>query len=139
MPTIGVYNDCSTAGASRPACQSLPAMKISEYEFGKIAVGGSTYSADVIITPDRVIDRWWRRQGHSLAIEDLDAVVLAQPDILVVGTGYYGRMQIPDETRNYLTEKGIELKDANTRDAVSEFNELQKEYARIVAALHLTC
>jgi len=117
----------------------VSSMKVSDYDFGRIAVEGSSYTADVIITPERVIDHWWRKQGHSLAIEDLDAVVQADPDVLVVGTGYYGRMQIPDETRNYLAEKGIRLIDANTRDAVGEFNALQKEYARIVAALHLTC
>ena len=44
-----------------------------------------------------------------------------------------------DETKQYLEERGIKVVQAKTRDAVTEFNQLQKEYARIVAALHLTC
>ncbi len=59
--------------------------------------------------------------------------------MLIIGTGYYGRMLVPDATKQYLEERGIKVLQAKTRDAVTEFNQLQKEYARIVAALHLTC
>ena len=114
-------------------------MKISAYEFGRVAIDGTSYSSDVIIAPDRVIDSWWRKQGHRLQVDDLDDVVRARPDILVIGTGYYGRMQVPEETRQFLRDQGIEVREARTSEAVAEFNELQKEYARIVAALHLTC
>ena len=114
-------------------------MQISDYEFGRIAVADKTYTTDVIVAPGQVIDSWWRKQGHILQIEDLDDIVNAKPDMLIIGTGYYGRMQVPDATKQYLEERGIKVLQAKTRDAVTEFNQLQKEYARIVAALHLTC
>ncbi len=114
-------------------------MKLDDYEFGRITVNGAAYTADLIITPDSIIDSWWRKQGHSLHIDDLDAIVRAKPDVLVVGTGYFGRMTIPNETRKYLDAQGIDLTALKTRDAVDEFNRLQKRYAHIVAALHLTC
>lgn len=114
-------------------------MQISEYEFGRIAIEGKTYTSDVIITPEKVTDSWWRKEGHSLHVEDLDAIVNAKPDLLIIGTGYYGRMKVPDKTKQYLQKQGIEVRHAKTGDAVTEFNELQREYARIVAALHLTC
>lgn len=114
-------------------------MRITAYEFGRIAVADKTYTSDVIIAPERVIDAWWRKEGHNLQIEDLDDIVNAKPDMLIIGTGYYGRMQVPDETKQYLEEQGIKVLQAKTPDAVTEFNQLQKEYARIVAALHLTC
>ncbi len=114
-------------------------MQISEYEFGKIAIENRTYTSDVIISPEQVIDSWRRKQGHNLDVADLDDIVKAKPDMLIIGTGYYGRMQVPDETRQYLQEQGIKVRQAKTGDAVAEFNALQKECARIVAALHLTC
>ena len=117
----------------------MTAMRISEYEFGKVAVAGKTYTSDVIVTPEQVIDFWWRKEGHNLQIEDLDDIMNAKPDMLIIGTGFYGRMQVPDATKHYLEERGIKVLQAKTRDAVTEFNQLQKEYARIVAALHLTC
>ena len=61
------------------------------------------------------------------------------PDILIVGTGYYGRMAIADETRRYLQAQRVALREAHTGEAVKQFNRLQREPARIVAALHLTC
>lgn len=117
----------------------MTAIRISEYEFGRIAIADKIYTSDVIVAPEQVIDSWWRKEGHNLHIEDLDDIVNANPDMLIIGTGYYGRMQVPDETKKYLEERGIKVLQAKTRDAVTEFNQLQKEYARIVAALHLTC
>ena len=117
----------------------MTAMRISEYEFGRIAIADKTYTSDVIVAPEQVIDTWRRKQGHNLQIDDLGDIVNAKPDMLIIGTGYYGRMQVPDETIQYLEELGIKVVQAKTSDAVTEFNQLQKEYARIVAALHLTC
>ena len=117
----------------------MTCIQITAYEFGSIAIAGKTYTSDVIVAPEQVIDSWWRKEGHNLQIEDLDDIVKAKPDMLIIGTGYYGRMQVPDKTKRYLEEQGIKFLQAKTRDAVTEFNQLQKEYARIVAALHLTC
>ena len=38
---------------------------------------------------------WWRRTGHSLAIEDLQEVLEELPARLVLGIGAYGRLR-PD-------------------------------------------
>ena len=70
---------------------------------------------------------------------DLSEVMAAKPDVVVIGTGYYGRMEVPEETRRYLEAGGVQVREARTGEAVKEFNRLQKEYARVVAALHLTC
>lgn len=114
-------------------------MKIDHYSFGRIGVGGRDYDADVIIFPDRVQERWRRREGHRLALEDLETVLADAPQLLVVGTGYFGRMRVPEGTLESLRAAGIEVRVSKSADAVSEFNRLQKECARIVAALHLTC
>jgi hypothetical protein len=66
-------------------------MNISGYRFGTIEIDGRTYTSDVIITPERVIDAWWRQRGHALSVADLKDVMAARPDVLLVGTGYFGR------------------------------------------------
>lgn len=114
-------------------------MNIAGYRFGSIAIDGRTYTSDVIITPERVIDTWWRQQGHTLGLTDLGDVVASKPDVLVVGTGYFGKMSISQETRRYLEAHGIQVRAARTREAVHDFNRLQKDPDRVVAALHLTC
>jgi hypothetical protein len=114
-------------------------MNITHYEFGRIVVENQNYKTDVIITPKDVHDNWWRKEGHSLAIEDLDIIISANPDVLVVGSGYYGHMQVPEKTKHFLIDKGIKIEVAKTPEAIELFNNLQEKYARIVAALHLTC
>lgn len=114
-------------------------MEITRYRFGEIEIDGRTYTCDVIITPEGVVDTWSRKQSHNLAVADLAEIMAAKPEILLVGTGYYGRMAIPDETRRYLQAQRVRLRDAHSGKAVQEFNRLQRESARIVAALHLTC
>ena len=114
-------------------------MQITEYTFGRITINGETYQTDVIITPQDVKDNWRRKVGHNLAIEDLADVMTTKPEIVIIGSGYYGRMRIPQATRDYLEEQGIQLVVAKTAEAIDRFNHLQQECARIVAGLHLTC
>jgi hypothetical protein len=114
-------------------------MNIDAYHFGEIDIDGRTYTSDVIITPERVRDSWWRQKGHRLAVEDLTDIVAARPDVLVIGTGYLGRMFVSDEARQYLQDHGIEVHESHTREAAQEFNRLQQTHQRVVGALHLTC
>ena len=73
-------------------------MKIDHYSFGRIGIRGCDYDADVIVFPDHVQERWWRQEGHRVGQEDLQTVFANAPQLLVIGTGYYGRMQVPKET-----------------------------------------
>ena len=115
-------------------------VRVTVYDFGTIRVDGMTHTRDVIIYPERVQGSWWRDEGHRLSVEDLKDVWKSQPDTVVVGTGYYGNMVIPEETREYARARGIEIIVARTPQAVGTFNELQSDANRnVVAALHLTC
>ena len=115
-------------------------MRIDSYSFGKIVVDGETYTSDVIIHSARVEDTWWRREGHRLQIDDLAAVFESGPNTLVVGTGYYGNMKVPESTLDHLRGKGIDVHVAQTVQAVDLFNELVSDADRkVAAALHLTC
>lgn len=111
---------------------------IESYDFGRIVIKGRVYTSDVILFPDRVRDDWWRREGHRLSVEDLGEIVQAKPEVLVVGTGYSGLVEIPSETARFIRSKGIELVAEPTRKATEIYNDLSKS-KRVVAALHLTC
>jgi hypothetical protein len=111
---------------------------IDAYDFGWIVIDGRTYTNDLIIFPDRIEAEWWRREGHALHIEDIESIVAAKPELLIVGTGKYGVLKVPAQTRAYLHANGIDLLVEPTDKAV----ELYNYYAgakKVVAALHLTC
>ncbi len=114
-------------------------MRIDSYSFGRIVIDGAEYTSDVIIYPDRVDASWWRREGHLLVPGDLPEVLASPPEVLIIGAGHSGVMQVPRKTAEALRQRGIEVHIARTADAVTLFNRLQRERARVVAALHLTC
>ena len=117
---------------------------IEKYDFGELRVDGEEYRRDVIIYPEdahgsgRVDANWWRKEGHRLDKTDLNDVVKAKPEMLVVGTGYYGCMNVPKETIEFLNTLGIEVYAKSTKEACQKYNEL-KDIRKVVAALHLTC
>lgn len=111
---------------------------IDSYRFGEIVVDGKRYSSDVIIYPDRVNSNWWRKEGHSLHIEDIKDVIEANPEILIVGTGNSGLMQIPSKTVEFLKTRGITLIAEPTTKACETYNRLAST-KNVIAALHLTC
>ncbi len=114
-------------------------MHIDSYQFGKIAIDGVNYSSDIIILGNTVQSNWWRKQGHSLSVEDLKTIITEGPSVLVVGCGASGLMQVPEKTRQVLQEHDIQLKALDTYKAVQRFNELSQTGVNVAAALHLTC
>ena len=112
--------------------------EIEDYQFGQMVVGGKRHTRDLILLPDRVVANWWREEGHRLGVEDLREVLDAAPKVLVVGTGAYGRMEVPERTRRALEAAGIELQAARTEEAWRLYNDL-RERQRTAGAFHLTC
>ncbi len=111
---------------------------IDSYSFGEINVNGEKFTNDVKIFPNKVKGDWWRKEGHSLHPEDIEDVIEKSPVVLIVGTGAYGRVSIPEKTRNFIESKGIKLIAKKTEEACKNYNELKDE-KKPVAALHLTC
>ncbi len=114
-------------------------MYINSYQFGKIVIDGVSYSSDCVILNGVVRSDWWRKHGHSLFPEDLEAVIAAKPSVLVVGCGAMGVMKVSEQTRQILQQYDIKLEILDTYKAVERFNELSQTGQDVAAALHLTC
>ena len=115
-------------------------MHIDSYSFGRIRIDGIDYSKDVILLRGEVRSPWWRAAGgHVFAPTDLEGVVAAAPEIVVLGTGYFGRVKVLDETLTAFADAGSEVVVERTGNAVKSFNRLAAEGRDVTAALHLTC
>jgi hypothetical protein len=115
-------------------------MHIDSYSFGRIRVDGIDFSKDVILLRSEVRSPWWRTAGgHVYAPTDLEEVLAAAPEIVVLGTGYFGRVKILDETRTVFADAGSDVIIEKTSRAVESFNQLADEGRDVAAALHLTC
>ena len=111
--------------------------RIGDYAFGRVTVDGREETRDVIVLPQRVVRDWWRRDGHSLVMADLEAVAGELPRHLVVGTGAHGRLEPDPGALAELEAGGIEVDVLPTPEAVARYAELPA--ACTAAALHLTC
>jgi hypothetical protein len=114
--------------------------RIEGYSPGRVVVDGVEHTRDVIVLPDRVVADWWRRDGHSLVVEDLDEVIDELPERLIVGCGYAERLRPDPGVVEALRRRGTEIEALPTADAVARYGELASANpAAIAAALHLTC
>lgn len=111
---------------------------IESYSFGKLSVNGKIYHSDLIIFPDRVHDSWWRNEGHNLSMEDIRDIIVFAPEILIIGQGSPGYMQVSESVRMGIQSRGIELFVSGTEKAVEMYNKTFGS-RKTVAALHLTC
>jgi hypothetical protein len=95
------------------------------------------HDRDPIVLPGRVVPNWWRRDGHSLALEDLREVEAELPGTLILGAGAHGRLEPSAAVLEELERRGIDVEVLHTGDAVRRYGELDER--RTAAALHLTC
>jgi hypothetical protein len=111
--------------------------RIQDYRFGHVVIDGEAHVRDVIVLPSRVVANWWRKEGHSLVLEDLDHVIDELPTTFIVGCGASSQMRPDPNTLQALRDRGIEVEVLSTPEAVRRFAESDPEHA--AAALHLSC
>lgn len=113
-------------------------MRIESYSFGRMVIDGKTYTQDLIIYPGRIQESWWRKDGHSVGPDDIKEILKEKPEVLVVGKGSPGMMNVLSQTKEILQVAKITLIEEPTEKAVETYNRLSKT-SRVCGAFHLTC
>ncbi len=114
-------------------------MVIESYAFGNIVIDGRRYTSDLIIYPDgKIVDGWWRQSGHLITEPDITGLVVAKPEVIVVGTGASGMLKPAGGLERSLGKKGIQMIAAPCSTAINRFNELSASN-KLGACFHLTC
>ncbi len=116
-------------------------MEISSYRFGSIVIDGKTYTKDLKIIKDRIIENWWRKDGHFCTLDDISDIIDASPHTLILGTGASGLMKPAAGLSEKLGEYGIRLESIPTELAAMRYNELCNMVGsdQVAFAAHLTC
>lgn len=114
-------------------------MSIESFTFGRAVVNGQAHTSDFIIYPDGNVQRsWWRKSGHHLAVEDIQALIDENPQIIVVGSGASGMMRAGSELSRLLGRRNIKLIVEPTAQAVETYNTLSSS-KRVGACFHVGC
>lgn len=118
-------------------------VKIDNYIFGCITIDRKDYKDDVMITPDgAIVSRKIElsNSDHDLSEEEMNVLIDMSPEIIMIGTGKSGALQVSPEAREACVSNGIQLIVDKTPDAITKFNYLSKDgRQRVVAIFHITC
>jgi hypothetical protein len=113
--------------------------QILEVCFGRMVVGAEKHTKDLKIVGCEVKGSWWRGQGHLLVSADISDILANVPDVLVIGSGMSGMMQVDESLKLDLAEMGISVIVLPTDKAAAKYNELVLLGKKVDAAFHLTC
>jgi hypothetical protein len=118
-------------------------VKLEYPSFGRIMVDGREYEHDIVIYPsgkveqrEKEISKKKHGTSHMLDPEELVQYLQEKFDVLIVGTGMYGRLSLLPESREFV--KGKEVVELPTREAVELFNKLYGT-RRVLGIFHVTC
>lgn len=114
-------------------------MMIEHFSFGSMIVDGVTYTNDIKIIQGKVIPNWWRKSGHQVNIDDIQDIMDAKPNILVLGKGKPGMMKSTPSLCEFLKKNDMDLIEEKTSKATKTFNRLFKQGKNVCAGFHLTC
>jgi hypothetical protein len=116
--------------------------RIEGFKFGSIVIGGKRYGRDVLILPDGTVKQrkggLWRYGRHAIMKSEIEELVKASPEIVVVGTGMRAKAKLASDAELYIKEAKVELIAVPSREAIERLNRLVEEGTRVSALIHIT-
>jgi uncharacterized protein len=104
------------------------------YGVGYVAVNGVRYESSLIVMPDKIVDSWNVRNFEALAAQDIEALALLKPELVLIGTGEELRFPTARLLASLAGARiGAEVMD--TRAACRTYNILAEEGRHVAAAL----
>jgi hypothetical protein len=117
--------------------------KITKTEFGSIRIGGEVYKRDVIIRLGGKVKKREKKlskavygTSHIISLDEAKHIYEKGADLLVVGTGQYGLVQLSDEAAEYFERKKCRVKLQPTPEAIQVWNEAKGD---VIGLFHVTC
>jgi hypothetical protein len=117
--------------------------KIVKTSFGEITVDKNTYEKDIYIFVSGEIKKRKKSlakevygTSHKIGPTELMKLCKGHPKTIFIGTGQSGLVELTEEGRQYLAERGIEAQTLATPEVIKAFNKCEKNKA---ALIHVTC
>lgn len=110
---------------------------ISSYKFGTFTISGKKYDSNIYLFNEDVKPAPYL-PNHELKLDHILPLIESKPEIIIIGTGYSGVIEVAKEIIDAVRSAGIKLMIENSRDAVRSYNSLLGE-KNVAAFLHNTC
>ncbi|NCQ02823.1 hypothetical protein AUJ30_00425 [Candidatus Wolfebacteria bacterium CG1_02_39_135] len=117
---------------------------INSTKFGEIMIDGKKYQ-QVLIVGDSVSERDSQRleklfnTTHKIAEWEIDSLFQKNPEIILIGTGQDGMLEVSKDLLEKVKKANIELITDFTPKIVEIYNEKNKAGKQVNALIHTTC
>jgi hypothetical protein len=106
-------------------------------------VGRKSYSRDIYIFADATLkkrDKALAKElygtAHTVGPKELERVCKGAPEVLFVGAGKEGRVELTEDAQRYLSQRSIRCEILPTPKAIEAYN---KSTQRRATLIHVTC
>jgi glucokinase len=117
--------------------------KIEQTSFGRITIGGRTYTHDVYIRAGgevkkrkKALAKQLYGSAHIVGRAELEKVCKGDPEVLFIGVGMSGMAKLSPDARQYLDQRSIPCEVLATPEVAGAYN---KSPRRKAALIHVTC
>jgi len=117
----------------------INSVMINSTKFGSIMVGNKKYDNDVFVSYRDTVKEGETNSRHLISKKELDLLLADKPDVIVLGTGQEGCMKISPDSSELAKNRGIEIVESKTPDAIKKFNHLYASGRKVVGYMHVTC
>ncbi len=111
-------------------------VEVNSVKFGEVTIDKKTYYSDMIVWWDGKIE--YREKSHEFDINEFLRLLERNPEIVVIGTGMSGVVNVPEEVEQVAKDKGVEIFKDLSPKAAKMFNGFVADGKRVVAVLHST-
>jgi uncharacterized protein len=109
---------------------------IRSYGQSEVRIGETVLRGSCLVKADRIVSDWRPRSVAELTVDDLEAVIAMQPEVVVIGSGPKQEFPAP-EVLGAVMSRGIGCEVMDTGAACRTYNILASEGRTVVAALLL--
>ena len=123
---------------------------IEELSWGRFVIRGQVHQKlpdgtimgagkDIRIIGEQVTP-WKERKGHLLSNDMITGIFDKDIEVLIIGTGFYGALEVPDHVVKFIKSKGIpKVILLKTPKACETYNELYSKGVKVAMLVHGTC
>lgn len=121
-----------------------PKGPITHFEWARFTINGIVHGSgegagkDILLSEEGV-SAWYEREGHKLKSEMLTRALKRKPEVLLIGTGVNGALEIGNKARKAAQAAGVQLVAMRTPQACQEYNRLCHLGKKVVLLAHGTC